>query len=77
MYRGSFAILVVVDTASAARQRLIRSARRVDSDTDEATGAGAPARPDMAVSIAGQSRACSKDALVSQAKAVKKALSSE
>ena len=38
---------------------------------------GEAGRPPMAVSIAGISTACSKDALVSSAKAVKEALSTE
>jgi hypothetical protein len=36
-----------------------------------------PVAPSMAVSIAGVSTACSKDALVSSAKAVREALSTE
>ncbi len=52
-------------------------------DKSNAAGDGPEAKseksdgPDMAVSIAGISTACSKDALVSSAKAVRKALSTE
>jgi hypothetical protein len=42
-------------------------------ETEDSVAAG----PDMAVSIAGQSTACSKDALVSSAKAVREALSTD
>lgn len=49
------------------------------SNTDERTDAGEDQRPapKMAVSIAGFSTACSKDALVSSAKAAREALSAE
>jgi hypothetical protein len=43
----------------------------------EETEDSVPAGPDMAVSIAGVSTACSKDALVSSAKAVREALSTD
>jgi hypothetical protein len=44
---------------------------------DQKQPADADASPTMAVSIAGLSTACSKDALVSSAKAVREALSTE
>jgi hypothetical protein len=44
---------------------------------DQKRAADADASPTMAVSIAGLSTACSKDALVSSAKAVREALSTE
>jgi hypothetical protein len=44
-------------------------------DEDRKTGEDVPSS--MAVSIAGVSRACSKDALVSSAKAAREALSTE
>jgi hypothetical protein len=44
---------------------------------DQKQAADADASPNMAVSIAGLSTACSKDALVSSAKAVREALSTE
>lgn len=50
------------------------------SGSDERADAGQepePTAPPMAVSIAGVSRACSKDALVSSAKATREALSAE
>ena len=50
-----------------------RDKKKADGGEPEAK----PDRPDMAVSIAGVSTACSKDALVSSAKAVRKALSTE
>jgi len=44
---------------------------------DQKQAADGDASPTMAVSIAGLSTACSKDALVSSAKAVREALSTE
>jgi hypothetical protein len=44
---------------------------------DENPAAADAAAPSMAVSIAGESTACSKDALVSSAKAVREALSTD
>lgn len=44
---------------------------------DQKQADDAAASPTMAVSIAGLSTACSKDALVSSAKAVREALSTE
>ncbi len=53
-------------TTKKGKGRSDKDQSEVDSD-----------RPVMAVSIAGISTACSKDALVSSAKAVKEALSTE
>jgi hypothetical protein len=44
---------------------------------DEKKAEADPTAPPMAVSIAGVSTACSKDALVSSAKAVREALSTD
>jgi hypothetical protein len=44
---------------------------------EETEDSSLSAGPDMAVSIAGVSTACSKDALVSSAKAVREALSTD
>jgi hypothetical protein len=44
---------------------------------DEKQAKSDVAAPSMAVSIAGESTACSKDALVSSAKAVREALSTD
>ena len=44
---------------------------------DEEQAKAEAAAPSMAVSIAGESTACSKDALVSSAKAVREALSTD
>jgi hypothetical protein len=48
-----------------------------DPRPDEDRTAGEDVPSSMAVSIAGVSRACSKDALVSSAKAAREALSTE
>lgn len=58
--------------------RGIPSDRRPDrNDAEEEVDEAAPDRPPMAVSIAGVSTACTKSALVSSAKALRKSLSSE
>jgi hypothetical protein len=57
----------------------VRSAKRSagpDTTSEDVTESESAA-PTMAVSIAGISTACSKDALVSSAKAVREALSTE
>ncbi len=69
----------------AVRSRETLSDREVQSDPEVQVGDGLAASDQaadqipsvMAVSIAGVSRACSKDALVSSAKAVREALSTE
>jgi hypothetical protein len=48
-----------------------------NADTEDEQAKAEAAAPFMAVSIAGISTACSKDALVSSAKAVREALSTE
>ncbi len=53
-----------------------RGQRRTEKDLAAEAEVDAD-RPAMAVSIAGVSTACSKDALVSSAKAVREALSTE
>jgi hypothetical protein len=58
------------------RSRDTSSSNR-DPRSDEDRKAGDDAPSSMAVSIAGISRACSKDALVSSAKAAREALSTE
>ena len=57
----------------SAKQAARDRARRPKDSGEDADGK----ESDMAVSIAGVSTACSKDALVSSAKAVRKALSTE
>jgi len=66
----------------AVRSRETLSDREIQSGPEvQADGGQAPSDQPvplpMAVSIAGVSRACSKDALVSSAKAVREALSTE
>jgi hypothetical protein len=63
------AILRPVDAVHASSDR-----KSQGEESPEADGAAAPS---MAVSIAGVSTACSKDALVSSAKAVREALSTD
>jgi hypothetical protein len=58
-----------VETVDVASRRKIRQEKKQPAE-DKAT-------PSMAVSIAGVSTACSKDALASSAKAVREALSTE
>jgi hypothetical protein len=53
-----------------------RGQGKTDKDLEDQAEVEAD-RPPMAVSIAGVSTACSKDALVSSAKAVREALSTE
>ncbi|HEV3131522.1 MAG TPA: hypothetical protein VGY51_06135 [Acidimicrobiales bacterium] len=53
------------------------SSAKHDPRPDEDRTAADDVPPSMAVSIAGVSRACSKDALVSSAKAAREALSTE
>lgn len=62
------ATLVDVSTVDTA------SSRKLQSQEKQAVDAGPPS---MAVSIAGISTACSKDALASSAKAVRESLSTE
>jgi hypothetical protein len=58
-----------VETDDTSSRRSVRRAEKQESSR--------PAAPAMAVSIVGVSTACSKDALVSSAKAVREALSTE
>jgi hypothetical protein len=57
----------------------VRSAKRLTGPDETSDDVSEPesAAPTMAVSIAGISTACSKDALVSSAKAVREALSTD
>jgi hypothetical protein len=63
------AILPSVDSVQASSDQKVQG-----EEKQELVGPGAPS---MAVSIAGISTACSKDALVSSAKAAREALSTD
>jgi hypothetical protein len=68
-------IHLAVRPATLARVETVEKANTKVRDQKQT--ADADASPTMAVSIAGLSTACSKDALVSSAKAVREALSTE
>jgi hypothetical protein len=62
------------DRGAASSQREKRALALVESAGADQQSVQDPSSPHMAVSIAGVSTACSKDALVSSAKAVRKTL---
>jgi hypothetical protein len=63
----------MVRAGNAGRDERGNTASHKDDDQPQVE----PVKPPMAVSIAGVSTACSKDALVSSAKAVREALSTD
>ena len=68
------------ETGTAGTRRGRKSLAIIESagaDQQSESDPGDPSAPPMAVSIAGVSTACSKDALVSSAEAVRKTLSPE
>ena len=65
------------DRGAVSTERKKQALALVESAGADQQPAEGPSGPDMAVSIAGVSTACSKDALVSSAKAVAKSLAPE
>lgn len=65
------------DTGTAGTRRERQALAIVESAGADQSTDPDPSAPPMAVSIAGVSTACSKDALLSSAKAVRKTLASE
>ncbi len=65
------------DTTGTDSRRNRRKLAIVESAGAEQRPSADPAAPPMAVSIAGVSTACSKDALASSAEAVRKTLATE
>jgi hypothetical protein len=65
------------DTESASTRKHDQALAMVETAGADRQAVGDPSAPPMAVSIAGVSTACSKDALVTSAKAVRKTLAPE
>jgi len=65
------------DTTRSRNGRAKQSLALVEAAGADRTTSDDPSAPPMAVSIAGVSTACSKDALASSAKAVRKTLAAE
>jgi hypothetical protein len=69
--------MTATDTTPSPNRRAKQSLALVESAGTDRTVTDDPSAPPMAVSIAGVSTACSKDALVSSAKAVRRTLAPE
>jgi hypothetical protein len=69
--------MTATEGSAKQKRREEQALALVESAGSDARTAGDVCAPPMAVSIAGVSTACSKDALVTSAKAVRKALTPE